>query len=139
MGFLVRRGAAWLHRRRGAAAAILSLLVTATGAAAQAPSPTEPFRRLSGNEIRAHIVGRDVTDGAHWSEFYRPDGVLMIMELGISSAGRWAIEGDTLCTVTDEAMPRRCWQVWIAGSEVSFRLRSQDRPPPAYLRSHQVR
>lgn len=125
--------------RGSIAAAAFGILLAGTGPSGPSPAAAEEFRRLGAAEIRSRIVGRDITDDYHWSEYYRRDGALITEDLGRSRTGRWSIDGDMLCTVTERAAPRRCWQIWAAGSEVSFRERPQDRPPIAYIRPHQGR
>jgi hypothetical protein len=36
----------------------------------------EEFQRLSAHAIRALIIGNVITDEAHWSHHFRPDGTL---------------------------------------------------------------
>ncbi len=36
----------------------------------------EEFQRLSAREIRAQIIGNVITDEAHWSHHFRPNGIL---------------------------------------------------------------
>ena len=36
----------------------------------------DQFSILDGKQIRARIVGIDITDGPHWSMYLRPDGAL---------------------------------------------------------------
>jgi hypothetical protein len=40
------------------------------------------FKLLSENEIRARVIGKDITDSAHWVSYLRPDGVLLSGEMG---------------------------------------------------------
>jgi hypothetical protein len=53
-------------------AVVLPALVCGSAASAQ-----ENFRLLSEKEIRARIVGNDITDASHWSMYLRPDGALL--------------------------------------------------------------
>ncbi|MCO6415840.1 hypothetical protein JYK14_06580 [Siccirubricoccus sp. KC 17139] len=101
------------------------------------PATAQEFRRLNAAEIRTQIIGRDLTDDYHWTEYYRRDGRLEIEDLGHRKNGRWRVERDLLCTANDRASPLRCWQVWLSGSEVSLRERPDDRTPPTFLRRHQ--
>ena len=64
-------GVAWIV---GAA-----VLMSGFGAGAE-----DQFRMLDGKQIRARIVGQDITDRSHWSMYARPDGVLIGAESGSS-------------------------------------------------------
>lgn len=121
------------------AAVALAVLFSGTATLAAPQAVGQEFRRLNAAEIRGRVVGRDITDDAHWAEYYRSDGVLIIDDLGARRSGRWSVERDMLCTTNARAAPHRCWQVWLSGSEISLRERPQDSPPPAYLRQHRGR
>ena len=54
------------------------------------------FRMLDGKQIEARVVGRDITDGPHWSMYVRPDSVLIGDESGSSRTGSWKIRNDKL-------------------------------------------
>jgi hypothetical protein len=43
----------------------------------------EMFKLLSEKNIRARVIGKDITDSAHWVSYLRPDAC--------SSAAKWAI------------------------------------------------
>ena len=75
----------------------------------------ETFRRLSGSEIRARLVGKEVTDDVHWAYAFERGG-LRVVSLGRTRAARWRIDGDGLCL---DGQP--CVQVWMAGNRVEFR------------------
>jgi hypothetical protein len=47
----------------------------------------DQFRLLDAGQIRARIVGNDITDGPHWSMYLRPDGKLISAESGSSWTG----------------------------------------------------
>jgi hypothetical protein len=115
----------------------LSLLLGAVVVLMPSQVLSQEFRRSDAAGIRQHIIGRDITDDYHWTEYYRRDGRLEIEDLGHRKTGRWSIERDLLCTANDRAAPRRCWQVWLSGTEVSLRERQDDRTPPAFVRRHQ--
>ena len=97
------------------AAAALVMLGTASAAA------EEPFRLLHAREIRAAPIGRDLTDGAHWSWYYRPDGVLDSIGMGKRRTGSWKIEGDKLCPAPEAAPTVQCYEVWRSGKNISLR------------------
>lgn len=121
-----------------AAAAGLLLGAAWLGAVAAAEPQRDGFRRLSATEIRARVVGREITDDFHWGEYYRGDGVLVLTDMGRRSLGRWRIERDRLCRRRDPAATGyECFQVWVSGDEVSLRQSETDRPFPVFIRRHE--
>jgi hypothetical protein len=122
------------------AAATVGLLLGAAwlGTAAAAEPQRYGFRRLSAAEIRARVVGREITDDFHWGEYYRRDGVLVLTDMGRRRTGQWRIERDLLCRRRDPAATGfECFQVWVSGDEVSLRQSEADRPFPVFLRRHE--
>ena|SRR5258706_10096729 len=65
---------------------ILAILLPATicGSIAHAQ---EMFKLLGAKEIRARVVGRDITDSTHWVSYLRPDGVLLSDEMAGNGPG----------------------------------------------------
>jgi hypothetical protein len=62
------------HRvRRPRKSFALSILLFSMIGASIAPAE-EMFKRLSEKEIRARVVGKDITDSTHWASYLRPDG-----------------------------------------------------------------
>jgi hypothetical protein len=47
----------------------------------------ENFELLKAKQIRARIVGNDISDGVHWSEYYRSDGALISVDMGMQRTG----------------------------------------------------
>jgi hypothetical protein len=47
---------------------------------------SKTFKLLGDKEIRARVVGKDITDSTHWMSYLRPDG----------SARKWAEHGPGL-------------------------------------------
>ncbi|WP_457105491.1 hypothetical protein [Methylobacterium sp. P5_C11] len=91
--------------------------MTALLAMTASPSPAgAAFRHLSASEIRAHLVGKEVTDGVHWAYRFEPGGRLHVVSLGRAHIARRRIDGDGLCLEADP-----CVQVWTAGKRVEFR------------------
>jgi hypothetical protein len=121
--------------------ASVPLAATAVALACMAFPPAlaeaEDFRRLRAEQIRARVVGRDITDDFHWTEHYRRDGVLVLDDMGRRRTGRWRIERDTLCLAREPGSPFDCFQVWISGDEVSLRTHEADQTPPAFIRRHE--
>jgi hypothetical protein len=79
-------------------------------------SAGEAFRRLSGSEIRARLVGKEVTDEVHWAYSFERGGGLRVVSLGRARAARWRLDGDELCL---DGQP--CVEVWMTGNRVEFR------------------
>lgn len=97
---------------RAASRAAAAAIVAAAGPA----TAGEAFQHLTAPEIRARLVGREVTDEVHWAYRFEPGGRLHIVSLGRAHDGRWRLEGDALCLEADP-----CVQVWVTGNRVEFR------------------
>jgi hypothetical protein len=95
------------------------------------------YRRLRAEQIRTRVVGRDITDDFHWTEYYRRDGVLVLTDMGRARTGRWKIERDMLCLSREPRAAFECLQVWVSGDEVSLRKQEADQPFPAFSRRHE--
>lgn len=67
-------------------AAALTTLVTLPADA------KENFEMLKAKQIRATVVGKDISDDVHWSEYYRKDGVISV-DMGTTRTGTWKIQG----------------------------------------------
>ena len=98
-----------------ATAAILGMLAVATQADAG-----EKFQKLSGAQIRARLVGMEMTDNVHWADVYGSGGALKTYSMGRKKDGKWRIEKDELCV--DRGLDDGgCYQVWLAGKNVELR------------------
>jgi hypothetical protein len=111
------------------------------GAAAPCAAATVPWRawpshRLRTEQIRTRVVGRDITDDFHWTEYYRSDGVIVSFHLGHPGEGQWRIEHDMLCVADRPGADFECLQVWVSGDEVSLRAYDADQPHTAFIRPH---
>src|SRR5665811_2287704 len=73
-------------------AIVLPALVCGSAVSAQ-----ENFRLLGEKEIRARVIGKDITDASHWATYLRSDGVLMRNEIDHKWAGVWKIRNNKLC------------------------------------------
>jgi hypothetical protein len=96
----------------------MRLLLSAALIAAVAPAALAA-ELATGDQIKAAIAGNTVqgsmmTSGAY-TEFYAADGAIK----GKDYAGKWRVDGDRMCFAygTD---PENCWQVRLAGSEVTW-------------------
>jgi hypothetical protein len=101
-----------------ASAAALWLLM-----AAPAISYGDAFKRLSAQEVRVRMVGKVITDEAHWSDRLMPDGTLNSFDMGHAKAGTWRLDGDVLCLTRKErrGTTTDCFEVWLAKDRVELR------------------
>lgn len=88
-----------------------------------ATAPAEPgFQRLSAAGIRAALIGKTVTDDAHWADHFLPDGAVDSHELGQSRRGAWVIERGELCITRKAKHPvKECFEIWIKNDDVEYR------------------
>ncbi|MGV7030514.1 hypothetical protein [Methylobacterium symbioticum] len=96
----------------GRLATVVAVLTVPKGSA----HAGEAFRHLTSPEIRARLLGKEVTDAVHWAYRFVPSGRTRVVSLGRAPDARWRIEGDGRCL---DAPP--CVQVWMAGNRVEFR------------------
>lgn len=86
----------------------------------------ENFEMLKATQIRARVAGKDISDGVHWSEYYRKDGALISVDMGTQRTGIWKIQGDKLCKAKEKNKPLTCYEVWMSGDSISLRLNKGD-------------
>ena len=114
-----RHASARPHPRARITGLVLGLVLTVTYAQA-----AEQFQRLSAREIRAQIIGSVVTDEAHWSQHFHPDGTLHSIVVSQLRQGTWKITGHTLCltlkTSTQETTTE-CYEVWRWQDHIEYR------------------
>ena len=99
----------------------LTLVLVLTVGYAQA---AEQFHRLSAHEIRTQIIGKVITDEAHWSQHFRPNGTLQSIVLSQLKQGTWKINGNTLCwtlTMRKQETTTECYEVWMWKDHVEYR------------------
>jgi hypothetical protein len=94
------------------------------------------FKMLDGKEIRARIVGKEITDASHWSMYLRPDGALIGTESSTRWTGTWKIEKNKLCMSNPSNRLLDCYDVWISGEKVSLRLNKGDGDFVAVIEKH---
>jgi hypothetical protein len=82
----------------------------------------DTFVRLSAQEIRAKIIGKVVTDDAHWSHHFRPNGTVHSIVLSHHRQGTWKIVGNTLCLTlkTRRDQSTECYEVWLWKDHVEY-------------------
>ena len=88
----------------------------ASGAAAE-----EKLQKLSAGQIRAKMVGMELTDGVHWRELYGRGGTVTSDSMGRKRTGKWRVEKDQLCIEFDKDPPAKCYEVWMSGKTVELR------------------
>ena len=95
-----------------AAATIASISVSAVAA--------EKFQKLSGAQIRAKIIGMQLTDEVHWRYVYDRDGRLRSYSMGTKKIGKWAVEKDELCLYLKEP-DDGCYEVSLSGERIEMK------------------
>jgi hypothetical protein len=107
-----------IRRARYAIAWIIAMAALASGLAARAE---DQFKLFDEKQIRARVVGKDITDGPHWSMYLRPDGVLVGAESGSSWNGSWNIRENKLCLSYPSSPAPECNHVWMSGANIRMR------------------
>ena len=118
-----------------ALALTILLLVSAYGWNAQAQ---QPFKLLGEKEIRARVVGKDITDGAHWVNYLRPDGVLLSSESGSKWTGAWKIQNNKLCMSNPNLEGLNCNEVWMSGTNIRMRANRDQETFDAIVEKHSI-
>jgi hypothetical protein len=62
------------------------------------------FKLLSEKQIRARVIGKDMTGSTHWVNYFRPDGVLLSSEMDRKWTGTWKFE------TTNSACRTQIWK-----------------------------
>ena len=99
----------------------LALALVLTVVDAQA---AEEFQRLSAREILAQIIGNVITDEAHWSHHFRPNGTLQSIVVSQLRQGTWKIKGPTLCLTLktrQQESTTECYEVWRWKDHIEYR------------------
>ena len=106
--------------RRAPRILALTILLPATilGSTAQAQGM---FKLLGEKEIRAKVVGKDITDSSHWVSYLRPDGVLLSSEMDRKWTGTWKIQNNKLCMTNPNLESPDCNEVWMSGANIRMR------------------
>jgi hypothetical protein len=115
----------------------LALLLPATiyGSAAHAQ---EMFKLLGEKEIRARVVGKDITDSTHWVSYLRPDGVLLSSETGRKWTGTWKIQNNKLCMSNPNLEGPNCNEVWMSGANIRLRENPDQETFDAAVEKHRA-
>src|SRR5258708_437092 len=73
----------------------------------------DDYKRLDAEQIRLQLIGKQLTDRAHWSLAYKAGGELVVMGQGDRRKERWWIKGGNLCQSL--LGPGDCYEVWRSG------------------------
>jgi len=98
----------------------------------------EAFKLLGEKEIRARVVGKDITDGAHWVNYLRPDGVLLSSESGSKWTGTWKIQNNKLCMSNPNLEGLNCNEVWMSGTNIRMRANKDQETFDAIVEKHRA-
>jgi hypothetical protein len=123
--------------RRAPQVLALTVLLPATvcGCTAQAQ---ENFKLLGEKEIRARVVGKDITDSSHWFSYLRPDGVLFSDEMGRKWTGTWKIQNNKLCMSNPNLESPDCNEVWMSGANIRMRANQDQETFDAVVERHKA-
>ena len=124
-----------MGRLASAIATVVLMLPVATFGWFCALADEAQFTRLSATDIRAKVIGKVVTDGAHWSDYFDKEGSLVSFSQGRKSTGTWQIRDRELCISEEAGAAPTCYEVWVAGDEISLRIDGVGSTFSGYLRS----
>ncbi len=98
----------------------------------------ERFQKLSGSQIRARLVGMEITDEVHWADVFAANGTLTSYSMGHKTTGKWSIQKDELC-IDRGKDDGGCYQVWFSGRKVELRREGSNLPLEGVLQRKSVR
>ncbi len=98
----------------------------------------EMFKLLGKKEIRARVVGKDITDSSHWVSYLRPDGVLLSDEMGRKWTGTWKIQKNKLCMSNPNLESLNCNEVWMSGANIRLRANKDEETFDAKVENHKA-
>jgi hypothetical protein len=98
----------------------------------------EKFQKLSGSQIRARLVGMEITDEVHWADAFAANGTLTSYSMGRKAIGKWNVQKDELC-IDRGKDDGGCYQVWLAGKKVELRREGSKLPLEGVLQKQSVR
>jgi hypothetical protein len=98
----------------------IALVVVMASTSISAGAADEYLKRLSGDQIRAKLAGKEHTDEVHWRDVYERDCALRHYAMGRKLLGKWSVRNNTLCV--DLPDPEGgCFEVWTAGNRIQMR------------------
>jgi len=98
----------------------------------------ETFQKLSGAQIRAKLVGMEITDEAHWADVFAANGTLTSYSMGRKSTGKWSVQKDELC-IDRGNDDGGCYQVWLSGKKIELRREGSSLPLEGVVQKQSVR
>ena len=98
----------------------------------------QAFKLLGEKEIRARVVGKDITDSSHWVSYLRPDGVLLSSEMGRKWTGTWKIQNNKLCMSNPNLESPDCNEVWMSGANIRMRANPDQETFDAVVEKHRA-
>jgi len=98
----------------------------------------EMFKLLGEREIRARVVGKDITDSSHWVSYLRPDGALFSNEMGRKWTGTWKIQNNKLCMSNPNLESLDCNEVWMSGTNIRMRANKDQETFDAQVENHKA-
>lgn len=83
----------------------------------------EAFHRLRAAEIRSIVLGKTITDEAHWADKFLEGGVLSGHQLGHAQTGSWKLsKRGEVCVVRKVAtVESDCFEIWLNRNQVQYR------------------
>jgi hypothetical protein len=123
-------------KRRTGYALTLPIVMSAVVSASVAYA--ENFKLLGGKEIRARVIGRDMTDSTHWVSYFRKDGVLLSDEKGQKWTGVWKIRNNRLCMSNPSLAAINCNEVWMSGANIRLRANKDEETFDALIETHRT-
>jgi hypothetical protein len=98
----------------------------------------EMFKLLAEKEIRARVVGKDITDSSHWVSYLGPDGILLSEEMGRKWTGTWKIQNNKLCMSNPSLESPDCNEVWMSGANIRMRAKPDQETFDAVVEKHRA-
>lgn len=124
-----------IHRMLGVLTLTIALSALVFGSTASAQ---ENFRLLGEKEIRARVIGKDITDSSHWSIYFRSDGALLSDVMGRKWTGIWKIQNNKLCMSNPDVKSLDCNEVWMSGANIRLRAHKDEETFDAVVEKHQT-
>lgn len=108
---------------------LVALAILGTVGSGAGEAAAEEFQKLTGAQIRAKLIGKQLTDESHWGEIYWPNGRLVSDEMGNKRIGSWRILKDQFCKIYPDDIGKACFDVWASGHAVQMRIPGSADPP----------
>src|SRR6202795_4111360 len=96
------------------------------------------FKLLGEKEIRARVVGKDITDSSHWVSYLRPDGALLSSEMGRKWTGTWTIQNNKICMTNPNPESPDCNEVWMSGANIRINADRDQETFDAVVEKHKA-